>query len=53
MGLGGKNGVEITFRVILPLDLWEYNEKSSLHLRFSHPQLGFWIHNVGEFKSLR
>ena len=48
-----KNAVEIIFEVIFPSQYWGYDDSSSLYLRFGHPELGRWNHNIGKFTLLR
>jgi hypothetical protein len=42
--------LEFTFHVLLPMEVWNWGKKSHMHMRFSHPKLGEWKENVGEFK---
>ena len=52
-GLKGKCLIAVTFHCILPKSLWEWDEFSSIHLRFEGHALGNWSHNVGNFKQGR
>ena len=44
-----KKSLEVTFHVLLPKKVWNWDEKSRMHMRFSHPKLGEWKEDVGEF----
>ena len=54
-GLNAKRerSITVTFHCILPKLLWEWDEASSMHMRFEGPDLGHWKHNVGECKQGR
>lgn len=45
-----KKSVAVTFHAIVPKPLWEWDDKSCMHMQFGHKDLGSWQHNVGEFK---
>ena len=48
-GLKGKRLIALTFHCILPKLLWEWDDVSSIHMRFEGDALGNWKHNVGDF----
>ena len=52
-GLQAKKSIAVTFHAIVPKPLWEWDDKSCIHMRFGHKDLGNWQHNVGEFKESR
>ena len=39
---------EITFHVIIPMEAWEWDEHSCMHIRFGKP-LGDWKQDFGSF----
>ena len=43
----------MTFHCIVPKLLWEWDEKSSIHMRFEGSPLGEWKHNLGDFMDVR
>ena len=47
------NSIKVTFHVIVPKPLWEWNEASCIRIRFGHKDLGKSICNVGEFIETR
>ena len=45
--------VTVTFHVLVPYAVWNWDEKSCIHLRFGHPKLGNWKLDHGSFKETR
>ena len=45
--------LKVTFHVLLPKDVWNWDQTSSMHMRFSHPKLGAWNKDVGKFTNKR
>lgn len=41
--------LEVIFHILLPMEVWNWGKKSRMHMRFSHPKLGKWNEDVGEF----
>ena len=52
-GLNSKRYMLVTFHCILPKLLWEWDEKSSMYIRFDGDALGDWKVDVGIFKEHR
>lgn len=48
-----ERALEITFHVLLPLEAWNWNKKSHMHMQFNHPKLGEWQKDAGEFRQIR
>ena len=48
-----ERALEITFHVLLPLEAWNWNKKSHMHMQFNHPKLGEWRKDAGEFRQIR
>ena len=42
-----RDSINVIFHVIVPLDIWEWDETSQICLRFGHPDLGGWGFNCG------
>ena len=40
--------IGIVFHVLLPHEVWGWDEKSCMHIRFGHSCLGKWIMDYGE-----
>ena len=45
--------MKITFHAIVPMACWEWDEKSHIHIRFGHKQLGNWEVDCGQFQISR
>ena len=45
--------ITVTFHVIVPKPLWEWDDSSSIHMRFGGKKLGDWKQNVGHFDTSR
>ena len=43
-----ENSVPITFHVLVPLLLWDWDFSSHMHIRFGHKDLGSWEENCGD-----
>ena len=41
--------IRVTFHVIVPKPLWEWNDSSCIHMRFDGKEMGDWKYNVGSF----
>ena len=44
--------IKISFHVIVPKCVWEWDDSSSIHIQFGHKNLGYW-QNCGEFYESR
>lgn len=42
-------GIAVSFNVIVPKLHWQWDDESSLHLRFGDFRLGMWMINLGKF----
>ena len=45
--------IEVVFNVLIPANIWGWNEKCEVHLRFGHTRLGRWKKNIGNFDLMR
>ena len=41
--------IAVTFHVIVPLEVWNWDNKSSIRIRFGHRKLGNWMCDIGDF----
>ena len=48
-----EEAISINFNVIIPKQLWEWNKKCQIFLRFGNLRLGLWGMNVGKFETFR
>ena len=48
-----EKSFKVIFHVLLPKAVWDWDTTSHLHMRFSHPRLGEWKEDVGEFTVTR
>ena len=42
--------MKLVFHAIIPLQFWDWDEKSSIFMRFGHPKLGDWVADCGQFE---
>lgn len=47
-----EKSFQLTFHVMIPKTYWEWDSKSSVHIRFGHPKLGEWS-DCGNFQEIR
>ena len=45
--------IDIIFHVLIPTNIWGWNEKCRVHLRFGHIDLGKWNESIGDFVLMR
>ena len=45
--------LEVTFHALLPKEAWKWNIMSYMCIQFSHPRLGEWQKDVGDFVTNR
>lgn len=45
--------IDIVFHVLIPPNIWGWNDKCHVHLRFGHTHLGKWEKNIGDFSFMR
>jgi len=50
---GQDKSVAITFHVLVPLEAWNWNTASHIHIQFGHWRLGDWQRDIGEFLNPR
>lgn len=43
----------VVFHVLIPKDVWGWNNKTKVHLQFGHFKLGKWEAPIGEFECIR
>ena len=43
----------VVFRAIVPLSIWEWDEKSKIYIRFGHDSFGNWNFDAGPGKEIR
>jgi hypothetical protein len=43
--------MKLVFHAIIPLPFWEWDDKSSIFMRFGHSKLGDWEVNCGQFEA--
>jgi hypothetical protein len=46
-----KKSVKLTFHVLVPKTCWEWDSKTSMHIRFGHLKLGPWT-DCGTFEEI-
>lgn len=50
---GQDKSINVTFHVLVPLEAWNWNTNSHIHIQFGHWKLGNWKGDIGEFCSPR
>lgn len=50
---GQDKSIDVTFHVLVPLEAWNWNTNSHIHIQFGHWKLGNWRSDIGEFGSPR
>lgn len=45
--------INVTFHVLVPLEMWNWNANSRIRIQFGHQRLGNWKFGIGEFCSPR
>ena len=53
MERGCGDTVRIVFHALLPIDFWQWDEKSEVYIKFSHENFGKWEHDFGPMKYFR
>ena len=48
-----EKSMMVIFHAIVPLDIWEWNDKSEIYLRFGDPQFGNWKFDAGPGQQIR
>lgn len=45
--------VDVVLHVLIPVDVWEWNDNCRVHVRFGHFKLGNWEKDIGDFNCVK
>ena len=48
-----KDAVTVTFHALLPMQLWKWDERSEVYIRFGSDKLGLWECDCGPMQTVR
>ena len=48
-----EHSMTVAFYAIVPLDIWEWDDKSGIYIRFGHHHFGNWRFDAGPGKIIR
>ena len=51
--VNSEDAVTVTFHALLPMQLWKWDERSEVYIRFGSDKLGLWEYDCGPMQTVR
>lgn len=48
-----EHSMLVVFDTIVPLDIWEWDDKSKIYIKFGHSEFGDWKYDAGPGEEIR